>query len=83
MNNIALTILSALLLGLTQPLFSAEKPPNIIYLVLDEWGYFESGHMGNPDLLTPNIDQFAREGMPFTNTMAGAPVCGPKTLEKH
>ncbi len=51
--------------------------PNIIYLMLDEWGYFESSHMGNPDLLTPNIDKFASEGMRFTNAMAGAPVCGP------
>ncbi len=51
--------------------------PNIIYLMLDEWGYFESGHMGNVDLITPNIDQFAAEGMRFTNAYAGAPVCGP------
>jgi len=55
----------------------AADPPNIIYLMLDEWGYFESGHMGHPELLTPTIDQFAREGMRFTNAYAGAPVCGP------
>lgn len=54
----------------------ADKP-NIIYIMLDEWGYFESGHMGHPDLLTPNIDQVAKEGMRFTNAYAGAPVCGP------
>ena len=54
-----------------------ENPPNIIYLMLDEWGYFESGHMGHPELLTPHIDQFAAEGMRFTNAYAGAPVCGP------
>ncbi|WP_419189108.1 arylsulfatase [Stieleria marina] len=53
------------------------QKPNIIYLMLDEWGYFESGHMGNRDLVTPNIDQFAKEGMRFTNALAGAPVCGP------
>ena len=51
--------------------------PNIIYIMLDEWGYFESGHMGNSDLLTPNIDRFASEGMRLTNAYAGAPVCGP------
>lgn len=54
-----------------------EQPPNIIYLMLDEWGYFESGHMGHTELLTPNIDRFAKEGMRFTNAYAGAPVCGP------
>ena len=55
----------------------AEQKPNIIYLMLDEWGYFESGHMGHKELITPNIDQMASEGMRFTNAMAGAPVCGP------
>ena len=45
--------------------------------MLDEWGYFESGHMGSEDLITPNIDKMAAEGMRFTNAYAGAPVCGP------
>ena len=53
------------------------EQPNVVYLMLDEWGYFEAGHMGHRDLLTPRIDQFAAEGMRFTNVMAGAPVCGP------
>ncbi|MFT5127967.1 MAG: arylsulfatase A [Rhodothermales bacterium] len=56
---------------------AAPDKPNVIYLMLDEWGYFESGHMGHKELLTPNIDQFAAEGMRFTNALAGAPVCGP------
>ena len=55
----------------------AEKQPNIIYLMLDEWGYFETSHMKNDYLITPNIDQFAAEGMQFTNAYAGAPTCGP------
>ena len=55
----------------------ATEKPSIIYLMLDEWGYFESGHMGHPELQTPNMDQFAREGMRLTNAYAGAPVCGP------
>ena len=77
MNRRVLTILSALLVSLFLQADSAEAKPNIIYLMLDEWGYFESGHMGNPDLVTPNIDQFAADGMRFTNALAGAPVCGP------
>ncbi len=62
---------------LSSSLSMAADPPNIIYLMLDEWGYFESGHMGHPELLTPNIDEFAGQGMRFTNAYAGAPVCGP------
>ena len=66
-----------ILFALFSTALSDEKKPNIIYLMLDEWGYFESGHMGHPELLTPNIDRFASEGMRFTNAYAGAPVCGP------
>lgn len=88
MKNVTSTFLASLLIVLSlavsggtahgqEPASSFEKPPNIIYLMLDEWGYFESGHMGHKDLLTPNIDQFASEGMRFTNALAGAPVCGP------
>ncbi len=55
----------------------AESKPNIIFLMLDEWGYFESSHMQHPEILTPNIDRFASEGLRFTEALAGAPVCGP------
>ena len=70
-----LAVVSALVL--VSSVSAKEKKPNIIYLMLDEWGYFESGHMGSKDLITPNIDQFAKDGMRFTNAYAGAPVCGP------
>lgn len=66
-----------LLAGLAERRVEAGEHPNVIYMMLDEWGYFESGHMGHSDLLTPNIDRLASEGMRFTNAYAGAPVCGP------
>ncbi|MDB4475861.1 sulfatase-like hydrolase/transferase, partial [Pirellulales bacterium] len=52
-------------------------PPNIVYIMSDELAYFELGHMGNPYIKTPRIDQMAREGMRFTNALAGSPVCAP------
>ncbi|MFC1757152.1 arylsulfatase [Planctomycetota bacterium] len=76
MHRTCCLVLLTFLLSLPLDVAAAEKP-NIIYLMLDEWGYFESGHMGHPELLTPNIDRFASEGMRFTNAYAGAPVCGP------
>jgi len=51
--------------------------PNIVYIMLDEWGYFESSMMGHPILQTPNIDKLASEGMRFTQFLAGANVCAP------
>ncbi|GAB5444892.1 MAG: arylsulfatase [Fuerstiella sp.] len=77
MMKCLLRILVVCLATCTSGGVDAAEKPNIIYLMLDEWGYFESGHMGHPELLTPNIDRFAAEGMRFTNAYAGAPVCGP------
>ena len=56
---------------------AAAKQPNIIYIMMDEWGYFEWSAMGHPILETPNIDKLAAEGMRFTQLLAGANVCGP------
>ncbi len=55
----------------------ASAPPNIIFIMMDEWGYFESSAMGHPILDTPNIDQIAKEGMRFPQFLAGANVCAP------
>ncbi|MHC4994783.1 MAG: sulfatase-like hydrolase/transferase, partial [Planctomycetota bacterium] len=55
----------------------AESKPNVIYLMLDELGYFELSLMGNEHLLTPNIDKMAREGMRFSQALAGSCVCAP------
>jgi arylsulfatase A-like enzyme len=60
-------------------LAAAEKVPrpNIIYIMLDEWGYYEWSGMGHPILDTPNIDRVASEGMRFTQFLAGGNVCAP------
>ncbi len=63
-----------LALGLTASVRAAERP-NIVYVMLDEWGYFESSLMGHPILDTPNIDALAAGGMRFTQFLAGGSVC--------
>ncbi len=55
----------------------AIKKPNIVYIMMDEWGYYESSGMGHPILETPNIDKLASEGMRFTQFLAGGNVCAP------
>ena len=56
---------------------SATRPPNIVYIMSDELAYFEVGYMGNDKIKTPHIDQFAAEGLRFTQALAGSPVCAP------
>ena len=70
--------------GLAAPAWSYERrrgarsgKPNIVYIMLDELGYFEPSCMGNKYLKTPNIDRMAAEGMRFTQALAGGPVCAP------
>ena len=51
--------------------------PNVVYLMLDEIGYFELSCMGHPILRTPHADRLAAEGLRFTQCLAGGPVCAP------
>ncbi|MCP4770120.1 MAG: sulfatase-like hydrolase/transferase [Planctomycetes bacterium] len=54
-----------------------EQPPNIVFIMADELGYYELSHMGHPNIQTPNLDALASEGIRFTNMYAGSPLCAP------
>lgn len=69
-------LVTCLGLGLLRGL-AQSAPPNVVYFMADELGYFEPSYMGNPHLLTPNIDRLAAEGIKFTQMMAGSAVCAP------
>lgn len=56
---------------------SENAPPNIIWIMADDLGYGDLGCYGQQKILTPNIDQMAREGMRFTQCYAGSTVCAP------
>jgi arylsulfatase A-like enzyme len=51
--------------------------PNIIYIMADDLGYGEVGFNGQKKIMTPNIDQLAKEGIIFNQHYAGTAVCGP------
>ncbi len=52
-------------------------PPNIVYIMSDELGYYELSCMGHPHFQTPNIDRLARDGVRFTQALAGSSLCAP------
>lgn len=56
---------------------AADDRPNVIYFMIDELAYFETGFMGNRNIQTPNIDQLASKGIVFKNLYAGGSVCAP------
>jgi hypothetical protein len=44
----------------------SEKPPNILFIVIDDMGYNDLAANGNPSVNTPNLDRLASEGARFT-----------------
>lgn len=66
-------------LGAGQASRQAEKPPHIVVIVADDYGYGSSGCYGADGKLirTPNIDRLAREGRRFTDANTTSSVCSP------
>ena len=58
---------------------AAERPPNIVVILADDYGYGSSGCYGVDGRLvqTPNIDRLAREGRRFTDANTTSSVCSP------
>jgi N-acetylglucosamine-6-sulfatase len=53
------------------------RPPNIVFVLVDDMRWDEMGVVGHPFLETPNMDRIAREGIRFTNAFATTPLCSP------
>jgi arylsulfatase A-like enzyme len=55
----------------------AQRPPNVVLVMMDDLGYGDIGSYGAADVRTPNIDRLAREGVRFTDAYANGAVCTP------
>ena len=69
-------ILVALILGVS-PHAQAQRPPNVVLVMMDDLGYGDLGSYGGRDVRTPNIDRLAREGVRLTDAYANGAVCTP------
>jgi arylsulfatase A-like enzyme len=75
-HNISLFIMCCLMSA--SALCAADNVrPNIIFILIDDFGYADSGPYGAKDIRTPNMDRLANEGIKFTDFYANAPVCTP------
>jgi arylsulfatase A-like enzyme len=73
---------TSLLLGLQTLLLAsssiaAPARPNVVVILADDLGYADVGYHGSPDMVTPNLDSIARQGVQFTAGYVTAPVCAP------
>lgn len=54
-----------------------ETPPNILFLIADDWSYSHAGVYGDPVVRTPTFDRLAREGALFHKAFTSSPSCSP------
>ena len=54
---------------------ASSTAPNIIVFFLDDSGYGDYAHNGNPTIRTPNISKLAQDGMNFTQFYVTSPAC--------
>lgn len=76
-------IISIFILGFLincQSVTENESRPNIILILTDDQGWGDLSINGNQDLLTPNIDQLAFDGVRFDRFYV-SPVCSPTRAE--
>src|SRR5688572_2795942 len=53
------------------------RPPNIIFILIDDLRWDDLGISGHPFLKTPNVDRIGREGALFRNAFVTTPLCSP------
>ena len=74
-----LCLLSTPLTGTAAPArdASAERPPNVVVVFVDNLGYGDIGPFGSTRHRTPNLDRMAAEGLKLTTSTPPAGVCTP------
>lgn len=53
------------------------QPPNILLIMTDQQAWNAAGYAGNEQILTPNLDKLANEGVNFNQAVTPCPVCVP------
>ena len=54
-----------------------DRPPNIVFFLVDDLGWSDVGCYGSNFHETPHIDRLAKEGMRFDNAYSTCHVCSP------
>lgn len=70
-------------LGMLVPLLSAgaqpaaERPPNVLFIIVDDLNTVVYHPAGKPVAICPNLDTFRQQAVTFTNAYANDPICAP------
>ncbi|MCA9884411.1 MAG: sulfatase [Anaerolineae bacterium] len=60
--------------GCAQP---SSTRPNVVFIFADQLRYQATAFGGDPNVLTPYLDELAAESLHFTTAVSGCPVCSP------
>src|SRR5687767_9245498 len=53
------------------------RPPNVVFILIDDLGWADLGCYGSTFHETPNLDRLAASGVRFSQAYAAAPLCSP------
>jgi arylsulfatase A-like enzyme len=56
---------------------TGKKPPNILFIAIDDLNDWIGALGGHPQAQTPNLDRLARKSLLFTRAYCAAPACNP------
>ncbi len=56
---------------------TGDRPPNFLFIFIDDMGWADVGYNGNRFVETPNIDKLAAKGVVFTSAYSNGPNCAP------
>lgn len=54
-----------------------KKKYNLLFLFADQWRRNAVGFMNEENVITPNIDEFSKNSMVFSNAVSTGPLCSP------
>ena len=78
-----LLLLAVVLLTSLAQLGADESKPHLQLIRSDDPGYPHIGCCRNNDILTPNLDRFAAEGVRFDRADVTSPQCVPSRAQLH
>jgi arylsulfatase A-like enzyme len=56
---------------------AAKRPPNVVFILIDDLGWTDLTCYGSRYFETPNVDRLASQGMRFTSAYSACAVCSP------
>ena len=59
---------------------SAQKSPNVLYIISDDQAWTDYGFMGHPQIKTPHLDKLANESVLFERGYVPTALCRPSLV---